>query len=105
LIAICQARDVNFTPSSQLEANTPKIRDEEGNFTMDATDTVKGFIRNPREWAADCEAQVGFDIEPEARAAFQQLAEEFEAAASEIDGLIAAFEALSKRRRAPRLSA
>jgi hypothetical protein len=60
---------------------------------------LKDLIRDPLAWAADCEAQVRFDIEPDAQAAFRQLAEEFEAAALEIEGLVTAFEAVSKRNR------
>jgi hypothetical protein len=60
---------------------------------------ANGYRRNLREWAADCQARAGFDIEPEAQDAFRQMAEEFEFAASEIDGLVSTFEALIKRKR------
>jgi hypothetical protein len=57
---------------------------------------IKGFIRDPLEWAADCQLRACATSDPEARAAFSQLAEEFASAASEIDGLIGTVEALSK---------
>ena len=64
---------------------------------------LKDLIRDPLAWAADCEAQVRFDCEPDAKAAFRQLAGEFEAAALEIEGFVDAFEAVSKRHRLRRL--
>ena len=65
---------------------------------MAEMDTTKGLIRDPLEWAADCQARAAFDTEMEAQDAFKQLAEEFEAAASEIEGLISTFQALLSRK-------
>lgn len=59
---------------------------------FDGRSTVKGQIRDPLAWVADCEAQLGFDIEPEAKAASRQLAAEFQAAALELRGLVSAFQ-------------
>ena len=66
---------------------------------MNEMSIIKGFIRDPLDWAADCRARALMDIEPEAQAAFNQLAEEFQSAASEIEGLIGAVEALCKREK------
>jgi hypothetical protein len=67
-------------------------------YSMAKIDTPKGLIRDPLEWAADCQARAAFDIEVEAQDAFKQLAEEFEAAASEIEGLVSTFQALLRRK-------
>ena len=61
--------------------------------------SARDHIRDPLAWAADCEAQLDFDIEPEAKAAFRQLAAEFQAAALEIEGLVSAFEAVIRRKQ------
>jgi len=45
-----------------------------------------------------CEAQAMRDIEQAAQDAFKQLAEEFRAAAAEIEGLVSTFEALIRRK-------
>lgn len=66
---------------------------------MDDLHSIKDCIRDPLAWAADCEAQLEFDIEPEAKAAFRQSATEFQAAALEIEGLVGAFEAVIKRKQ------
>jgi hypothetical protein len=66
---------------------------------MTDTDTTKGFIRDPLDWAAECQAQATLGNEPEAREAFKQLAEEFQNASSEIEGLISTVEALFRRRK------
>lgn len=71
---------------------------------MNDLSTIRGFIRDPLEWAADCQTQAGFDIEPEAQAAFRQLAEEFKSAASEIEGLVSTVEVLMKRRKSVHFS-
>jgi hypothetical protein len=65
---------------------------------MAEIDTTKGFIRDPLRWAADCQALAVLDIEVEAQDAFKQLAEEFEATASEIEGLVSTFQALLRRK-------
>jgi hypothetical protein len=65
---------------------------------MNERDALKNFVWNPLAWAADCRAQARFKTEPEAQAAFLQLAEEFEATANEIVGLIATVEALSRHK-------
>ena len=65
---------------------------------MNSTNVGIGFIRDPLEWAAACEAQIGLETEPEARDALKQLAEEFKFAASEISGLVCTAEALFKRK-------
>ena len=66
---------------------------------MNERDALKNFVWNPLAWAADCRAQARFRTEPEAQAAFLQLAEEFEATANEIVGLIATVEALNRHKR------
>jgi hypothetical protein len=66
---------------------------------MSDTETLSGFIRDPLEWAAECQAQATLEDEPEAKEAFRQLAEEFENAASEIYGLVSTVEALFRRRK------
>jgi hypothetical protein len=66
---------------------------------MNEPAAVENLAWNPLAWAADCRAQAHFDAEPEARAAFIQLAEEFEGTAAEIVGLIAAVEALGRHKR------
>jgi hypothetical protein len=68
-----------------------------GMFSMEEIGLIKCLIRNPREWAADCRSQAESDIEVEAKDAFKHLAKEFEAAATEIDGLVSTFEALARR--------
>ncbi len=60
--------------------------------------TTRGLIRDPLRWAADCQALAAFDIEVEAQDAFKQLAEEFEATASEIEGLVCTFQAMLSRK-------
>jgi hypothetical protein len=65
---------------------------------MDEFDAGDDLIRDPRVWAADCRIQANFATEPEAQAAFVQLAEEFEFASSEIDGLVNTYEALVRRK-------
>jgi hypothetical protein len=62
--------------------------------------SASGFIRDPRAWAEDCRARVASEPDPEVKAALLQLAEEFDAAASEIEGLITAFEVVSTRKDA-----
>ena len=64
---------------------------------MDILEAPKEFVRDPMAWAADCWLQASQDMEPEAQAAFAQLASEFEAIATEIEGLISTFEALTSR--------
>ena len=66
---------------------------------MDMLEAQNDLVRDPLAWAADCRMQADFDIEPEAQAAFVQLAEEFAAASAEIEGLISTFEAVVRRRR------
>jgi hypothetical protein len=66
---------------------------------MAVSQALNGFIRDPRMWADECRTRAGSEPDPEARAVFTQLAEEFDAAASEIEGLIGAFEAVVGRRK------
>jgi len=54
--------------------------------------------RDPRDWARDCRARAGLETDPEARSAFNQLAEEFEALAIEIEGLVNTFDVLVARK-------
>jgi hypothetical protein len=61
--------------------------------------TAENRIRDPLAWADDCRAQADFDIEPEARSAFAQLAEEFEALSVEFDALVEGYESLVRRKR------
>lgn len=61
-------------------------------------DSITAWVRDPLAWAADCRAQADMTLDPEAQAAFRQLATEFEDAASEIDGLVSGYEALLRRR-------
>lgn len=63
------------------------------------SDSTTAWVRDPLAWAEDCRTQANMAAEPEAEAAFRQLAEEFENAASEIDGLVSGYEALLRRRR------
>lgn len=62
--------------------------------------TTQDLVWDPLVWAADCRAQARSVSEPQARAAFIQLAEEFEVAATEIAGLIATVEALGRHKKA-----
>lgn len=55
-------------------------------------------IRDPLAWAEDCRAQAGFDIEPDAKSAFVQMAEEFEALSTELDALVEGYESLLRRK-------
>lgn len=63
------------------------------------SESTSDWARNPRAWAADCRAQAEMAVEADAQAAFRQLADEFEDAASEIDGLVSGYEALLRRGR------
>lgn len=65
---------------------------------MQEVNVAEKLIRDPLAWAADCEAQAKRDIEQAAQDAFKQLAEEFQAAAAEIEGLVSTFEALIRRK-------
>jgi hypothetical protein len=65
---------------------------------MEEVNAAENLIRDPLAWAADCEAQAKRDIEQAAQDAFRQLAEEFRAAATEIEGLVSTFEALIRRK-------
>jgi hypothetical protein len=62
--------------------------------------SASGFIRDPRAWRRIAAQRVASKPDPEAKAALLQLAEEFDAAASEIEGLITAFEVVSTRKDA-----
>jgi hypothetical protein len=66
---------------------------------MIATVTERNTIRDPREWAENCRARAELETDPEARSAFNQLAEEFEAVATEIEGLVNTFDVLVDRRK------
>ncbi len=52
-------------------------------------------------WAATCRSAAESESDTVARTAYQELATEFEAVVTEIEGLVEAFEALQAR-RAPR---
>ncbi len=52
----------------------------------------------PLEWMSACSAQADREEDAEAKAAFQQLAEEFQTVAEEIEGLVATFNALMSRK-------
>jgi hypothetical protein len=65
---------------------------------MQEVNVAENVIRDPLAWAADCEVQAKRDIEQAAQDAFRQLAEEFQAAAAEIEGLVSTFEALIRRK-------
>jgi hypothetical protein len=65
---------------------------------MDLPESDINLIKDPQTWATDCSRQAVLDIDPEAQAAYAQLAEEFDALSAELEGLISGFEALSKRR-------
>jgi hypothetical protein len=65
---------------------------------MEEVNAAETLIRDPLAWAADCEAQAKCDSEQAAQDAFRQLAEEFQAAAAEIEGLVSTFEALIRRK-------
>jgi hypothetical protein len=58
-----------------------------------------GSVRDPLAWAADCSAHASSEDEPEARDAYEQLAQEFESAWAELEGLVGTFEALIQRKR------
>jgi hypothetical protein len=58
-------------------------------------------IRDPRNWAKDCRARAELETDPEARSAFNQLAEEFETVATEIEGLVNTFDVLVARKTRP----
>lgn len=66
---------------------------------MGSRETSNGLVRDPLAWAADCATCASTETEPEARDAYQQLAQEFKSVSSEIEGLISTFEALAGRRR------
>ncbi len=55
--------------------------------------------RSPRTWASICLAEAEREGNAEARAAFQQLAQEFQTLAEEIDGLADTFGALVAHRQ------
>jgi hypothetical protein len=50
------------------------------------------------EWAVTCQAEADDEVNPEAKSAFQQLAEEFQVLADEVEGIISTFEALKRRK-------
>jgi hypothetical protein len=66
---------------------------------MDLSETTERFVRDPLAWAAECSIRAGVETEPEARDAYEQLAQEFESVSTEIEGLISTFEALTVRKR------
>ena len=66
---------------------------------MAILEAPKDYVRDPMAWAADCWLQATHDRDPQAQAAFTQLAAEFEAIATEIEGLISTFDALTSRRK------
>jgi hypothetical protein len=49
-------------------------------------------------WAEKCRSAADGEDDPEAKQAYQELAREFEAVVTEIDGLLEAFEAIQARR-------
>jgi hypothetical protein len=58
-------------------------------------------MRDPRDWAKDCRALAAVETDLEAQSAFNQLAEEFEAVAMEIEGLANTFDVLVGRKARP----
>jgi hypothetical protein len=66
---------------------------------MDLQGTNNGEHRDPLDWAVECSTYAVTETEPEARDAYVQLAQEFESVATEIEGLISTFEALTQRRQ------
>jgi hypothetical protein len=66
---------------------------------MDANQTTALVETRPLlEWISACLEKADRDPQPEAKAAFRQLAEEFQLLTEEIEGLISTFEALSRRK-------
>ena len=63
------------------------------------------LIQGPLAWAADSRACANCEHDPEAKAAFEQVADEFEAASAEIEGLVDTFKALVTRKRSVEASA
>lgn len=55
------------------------------------------LVRAPGDWAEECRGYAAKEADPEAKAAYQQIATEFEAVDSEIEGLLAALDALNAR--------
>lgn len=51
------------------------------------------------DWSAKCLQQAQTETDPDAQAAFVQLADEFLAIETELEGLTATFEAVSYRKR------
>jgi hypothetical protein len=49
------------------------------------------------DWVAKCRSAAECESDPDARAAYEGLAAEFEAAEAEIEGLVASYEALQER--------
>jgi hypothetical protein len=66
---------------------------------MDFGEASNGSVRDPLAWAADCSARASSENEPEARDAYEQLAQEFQSAWAELEGLVGTFEALTQRKR------
>jgi hypothetical protein len=58
----------------------------------------EGKVQDPLVWADDCLARANVEVDPEAKAAFVQLAEEFRAVAAEIEGLVSTYDALVVRK-------
>jgi hypothetical protein len=58
----------------------------------------EGEVQDPLVWADDCLARANVEVDPEAKAAFVQLAEEFRAVAAEIEGLVSTYDALVVRK-------
>jgi ferric-dicitrate binding protein FerR (iron transport regulator) len=75
-----------------------------GRPNMKFVEKSDGSVRDPLAWAADCSAQASSEDEPEARDAYEQLAQEFESAWAEMEGLVGTFEALSQRKRNSQLA-
>jgi hypothetical protein len=79
---------------------TPHYRE---NIKMDFTEASNGFVRDPLAWAADCFIRANSEDDPEARDAYEQLAQEFQSAWAEIEGLVGTFEALNHRKQNSKL--
>jgi hypothetical protein len=70
----------------------------EGMTKMAAETLAPSPIQALVEWAFTCQAEADHEVNPEAQAAFQQLAAEFQALADEAEGIISTFEALKDRK-------
>jgi hypothetical protein len=66
---------------------------------MDFAEASNGSVRDPLAWAANCSVHANSEDDPEARDAYKQLAQEFQSAWAEMEGLVGTFEALTQRKQ------